>query len=260
MRHAALICTLLLTFAAAFPVLAEDAAPAPDAAQDESPAEAKDEAPAPVAQGKSPENKAPEPSPGMKDLQKSIGKMTMDMDGLQRRHFFMIYNNNNIISAVKTVRTDVKNAVAACGKNNPDLQKPLDLRFADWESTVSGLLEKAEANRDGLIAAQDYAKPEAIRAINKKADELREETQMKIEKTPVTTKEACDYLLNKMTETQDALSNLLRQTLITFPQALQNDPTYLEEEADKVEKKDDAEPAAESDPAVEPGEKATDSE
>jgi hypothetical protein len=192
---------------------------------------------APIAQGTDKNNPNIEPSPEMKKLQDALGDITKPLDGLQRRHFFMIYNNNNIISTTKTVQTDVTKAIEACGKNNPDMKEALNARFKIWNDALSVQIEKAEANRDNMIIAQNYSDSKTIKNVMKIADDLRDETQMKIEKTPVTSKEACDYLLNKMDETQNTLINLLEQALVSFPQALQNDPTYLEEQEQSLQKK-----------------------
>ena len=139
-----------------------------------------------------------EPSPKLKELNDSLREMTINLDTNNRRHFFMIYNNHNMISTVKHVRDQVSNAIDACSENNPDMEQALRDRFELWTTAVNDKMTDAEAQRDNMIIAQDYTKPSEIRSILRQSDEIRDETNDAMEGVPVTTPEACEYLLNKI--------------------------------------------------------------
>ena len=66
--------------------------------------------------------------------------------------------------------------------------------------------------------------PGRIKNLLAEANGVREESSDQFKKVPVTSIEACEYLLNKMDETQDTMGNLLDQTLVGLPQILQNAP------------------------------------
>lgn len=164
------------------------------------------------------------PSKKLQVLNGELSAITKGLDDNQRRHFLMIYNSHNLISTVTHVKSQVSEAINACSEANPDMKDPLNKRFGEWAGAVDAKMVEAEANRDNMIMAQDYAEEPKIRSVLKQADVLRQETQRYMEGIPVTSKEACEYLLNKMDETQDNMVKLLEMTLITLPQQMQNQP------------------------------------
>ncbi len=147
---------------------------------------------------------------------KAIGK---DLEGADSKHFYMIYDNYNVIGAVRTVRGSVSKAVQTCGEHNPDMKESIDARFKEWDGEISGILNEASANIDNMVAAQSYAEPAKIQSALKELDAAREATNAAIDKRPVETPEACKYLLEKMDETQKNLAGLLRSTLVSFGSA-----------------------------------------
>ncbi len=190
-----------------------------------------------------------EPSKKLKSLNEDLAKLTGELNDDERRHFFMIYNSHNMIATVKHVEKEVGGAIDACSKNNPDMADKLNARYKEWTSAVDEKISAAEANRDNMVMAQDYAKPKTIKSAMKQADGLRKETQDYMERVPVTSAEACDYLLNKMDETQDNMIELLQATLVSVPQAMQS---ASDDAAAARAAAPSPEPAAESAPEQEP--------
>lgn len=163
-----------------------------------------------------------QPSAEVKKLNNAVADITRDLDKDSRAHFYMLYNNHNLIATVERVQTDVSNAVKSCNTANPEMESDLQTRFDTWNEAVNEKIEGARANVENMVIAQDYAEEKDIRNVMTQADELRDETMKQVERIPVNTKEACEYLLNKMDETQDRLTSLLDQTLVTLPQAMEN--------------------------------------
>ena len=147
-----------------------------------------------------------------------LAKLVKDLDEAQRRHLMFTYSNYNLIQTTEAVKTDVEDAVQQCGAENPDMKEALDARFKDWQGALDPVLEEAQSNLDNMVLVQEYAPKKKIREVFKSVDNAREKTDARFEKTPVTTKEACTYLLGKMDDTQDNLTSLLRQTLVSFSQ------------------------------------------
>ncbi len=152
------------------------------------------------------ENPAQQINIKMADL---IGKL--DENSMQ--HFMTMYTNYNIIETVKIVRDDVGTAIKACGKNNPAMKKELRARFTDWKKEINPIIKDANGNYKNMMIAQDYAKDSELKEIFDFIDTARTETSRQFKKIPVTSKEACTYLLNKMDETQPGMKKLLESTL-----------------------------------------------
>ncbi len=131
----------------------------------------------------------------------------------QKSHFMYMYTNYNMIRAVEIVQEDVEKAVQSCGENNPDMKSEMNSRFEEWDSEIEPIKKEAKVNLNNMILAQDYATENAIEDIFTHAEIARDLTENQIEKIPVTTPEACEFLLNKMNDTQNDLLTLLRQTL-----------------------------------------------
>jgi hypothetical protein len=162
--------------------------------------------------------------------QKGAAKKTYDMvSGIveklkpeEQKHFFMIYNNYNLIDTVKVVQTDVGKAIDGCAGNNPEMTDELRSRFKGWNDAVNPLIKDAEANMNNMVLAQDYLPENEFKKVFKSVDDTRKKSNSRIEKIPVTSKDACEYLLGKMDETQGSMLALLKSTLITFPQMFPN--------------------------------------
>jgi len=187
-----------------------------------------------------------EPSPELAKLNKELREMTIDLKKNDRRHFFMIYNNHNMISTVKYVRDQVSAAIDACSETNPDMEQALRDRYKIWTDAVNEGIKDAEAQRDNMVIAQDYTKASDIRGILRQADGIRDETNDAVESVPVTTPEACEYLLNKMDETQANMLAILRAALVTLPQAIQSLPDEEDDaQAEEVEEESETEETSE---------------
>lgn len=159
--------------------------------------------------------------PEVRALNKSLAELTMDLDDNDRRHFYTLYNNNNLISTVKYVRDHIGEAIDACSENNPDMEDDLRARYKKWTDAVNEKLEEAEAQVENMVLVQEYATDDAINEVLKQADDLRAKTQENVERIPVTSPEACEYLLNKMDETQETMLRYLGTVLVAMPQAME---------------------------------------
>lgn len=201
------------------------------------------EAEAPLKRDAAPERKgAPEEKPAPKaERQPSQNKnavvaaaeeFTQGFSDEDRRHFNVLYGNYNLVKIVETVQDDVGTAVKKCGEANADMKEPLDKRYDEWRAAIKPVMAEAEANLNNMVFAQDYAQPKKIRKFFKLIDDAREKRDAEVEKVPVTSKEACEYLLKTMDSTQQSMISLLRATLVSLPQIMQ-----LEQERKNQEQK-----------------------
>lgn len=163
------------------------------------------------------QSKMSEEDPGDK-IYKMVMALILSKSQAEQKHFFMAYTNYNLIQTVKTVQSHVGNAIDECSETNPDMENNLRARYGQWNDAVNPVINDAEIHLNNMILAQEYASPEEIQEIFAQVDTTREQTQSEIEKIPVTTPEACTYLLEKMDETQDNMISLLKNALLSFSQ------------------------------------------
>lgn len=156
-------------------------------------------------------------------LHKKIEALTAPLDEVQKSHFMMIYNNHNLLNVVSTIEDDVKNAVDACGENNPDIKQKMRGRYDEWQAVLKPVKREARAHLDNMILVQDYTKSTDVMEVLNISNSVRIETANQFKKVPVSDLKACNYLYTKMTETEDQLLRLLRSTMITLPDAAQSD-------------------------------------
>ena len=152
-----------------------------------------------------------------------IEAFTKELDEPSQQHFYALYGSYNLIKVVEDVQNQVGKAIDKCADANPDMKDALKTRHKDWTKAIKPIMKEANANVDNMIIAQEYAKKKEVKRILKLNDELRENKAGDVDKFPVTTPEACEYLRVKMDETEANLTELLRSTLVSLPQSLLRD-------------------------------------
>ncbi len=128
--------------------------------------------------------------------------------------FFVLRNKHSVIRTIRVVRRDVKNAVKACGKNNKELKASMETRFKEWESAILPILDTAEKFLKTELKEQEVFHVSDYDHVMKLNDDAYKFSESKIQKSPVTTKEACEGLLKSMNTTEDKLVGLLQEVLL----------------------------------------------
>ncbi|MCI5059799.1 MAG: hypothetical protein MRY79_01870 [Alphaproteobacteria bacterium] len=131
-----------------------------------------------------------------------------------QKTFFIFRNKHSVMRSIEIVRRDIQNAVKACGKANPNLKKDMNKRFKSWEKAVLPILKTARKFLDTELKEQDAFHVSDYHHVMKLNDKAYEYSESKIEKTPVTTVEACEGLLASMDRTEDKLIGLLQEILL----------------------------------------------
>lgn len=127
---------------------------------------------------------------------------------------FVFRNKHSVMRSIEVVHRDIKNAVKACGKENSDMKSAMNTRLKEWEGAVFPILNeskkflKQELKEQEAFHISDYTH---VMKLNDKAFEFSETM---IKKEPVTSKEACEGLLNSMDSTEDKLVGLLQNILL----------------------------------------------
>jgi hypothetical protein len=151
-----------------------------------------------------------------------------------QQSFFIMRNKHGVIRSVNVVHRDVKAAVKACGKANPDMKASMDARFKDWENAVLPVIDLADKYLKEEIEAQKIVFPSDFKHVLKMNDKAFEYGESKIEKMPVTDKEACEGLLESMDRTENKMVELLQDMLL--PESVIRDRAARAEEAEEARK------------------------
>lgn len=131
-----------------------------------------------------------------------------------KESFFILRSKHSYIRVINVVKRDIGAAVASCGEKNPDIKGKMDTRFTEWKNAVEPIIETAQKTLDKDIANQkivDVAKAKNVLKLN---DEAFEYGEKQITKKPVTSKEACEDLVESMDDTEDRMITLLQETLL----------------------------------------------
>ncbi len=185
--------------------------PAAEAAEDEAPSSTDDSEKIddPVAKAKS------------KSLNNKYVSILANLDTREAQHFAIVIVNQNLIGTVKAVEEDVAVAAKGCAENNKQMADTINARFAQWQEAVKAPMQEAQANVDNMVVAQTYITKEQYTELFGLIDDVRKYNSSRFEKTPVTTPEACEFMLSKMDETQENMVGMLRATLASYPAAQQ---------------------------------------
>ena len=152
-----------------------------------------------------------------KAMQEKVSSLMKTLDVAEVQHFMTMYANYNLYSMVKAVGDDVGSAVDDCAQNNKDMSGDLHRRFSEWEDTVGSAMKDTNDNIQNMALAQDYVPQSELKILFALVDEVRAVNSSRFETTPVTTKEACEFMMSKMDETETSMSGLLKATLSSYP-------------------------------------------
>ncbi len=148
-----------------------------------------------------------------------IGQLTRELSKVYSKDQAMalahIRNGFGMTQAVRLVSQDVANAVTACGKDNPDMQGDMTGRFEKWNGSVEPLLKKSQADMEAAIHAGGFPDESKVKAYLDLIDKAAEYADSKIEKSVVTSPEACTGLLKSMDDTEPTMISLLQSIVWT---------------------------------------------
>lgn len=156
-----------------------------------------------------------------KALNNKYVSVLANLDSREAQHFAIVIVNQNLIGTVKAVEEDVAMAVKGCAANNKQMADTVNNRFAQWKEAVKAPMTEAQANVDNMVLAQNYLSKEEFTNLFGLIDDVRKYNSSRFEKTPVTTPEACEFMLSKMDETEQHMVGMLRATLASYPAAQQ---------------------------------------
>ncbi|MFP4097639.1 MAG: hypothetical protein ACLFP8_03540 [Alphaproteobacteria bacterium] len=149
-------------------------------------------------------------------LGSQVGSFKRGLDQSEVTHFGIIYSNYSVYSMVRAVRDDVAQAVEKCIENNPEMEEDISARWDEWSESVGSSLKDVMDNINAMVKAQDYAPENEIRRLLSMVDDTRLAGASNFDKVPVTTPEACEFMISKMDETEQQMNLLLAATLQSY--------------------------------------------
>ncbi len=166
-----------------------------------------------------PEIKDPVAKERQEALNRKYISIMANLDSREVQHFAVVIVNYNLLSTVKAVEEDISHAVAGCSEKNPEMTETVNTRFSTWKEAVGGAMQEAVANVNNMVLAQSYVEKTEYESLFGLIEDVRKYNSSRFEKTPVTTPEACEYMISKMDETQEQMVSMLRATLASYPSA-----------------------------------------
>lgn len=162
---------------------------------------------------------SPSANPFQPQIVSAAQELAKEVNREQALALAQIRTGFGMVRAVRLVEADVGKAVEACGKNNPDMKDEIEGRFKTWSGSVNPLLKKSGKEMDEAIEAAAFPDKKKVKAYLDLIDKAAEYADSKIEKTPLTTPEACTGLLESMNSTEPTMVELLQSIVWTPPSA-----------------------------------------
>lgn len=153
-------------------------------------------------------------------LKEKVGNTVRKLDQREMTHFIAMFTNYNVYSIVSAIRDDVKGAVDRCADSNRDMADRVQQRFSKWDETVGGTMIEANNNIQNMALAQSYISQAELKIIFGLVDEVRAINSSRFESVPVSTPEACEFMLSKMDETEQSMQQMLTVSLQSYPNLL----------------------------------------
>lgn len=175
------------------------------------------------------------------------------LNDLDKESIFVMRNKYSVIRVIGVVERDIGNAVSACGKANPDMKIAIEKRFSEWQNAVNPVIETAKKQLESDIEKQTIVDKAEFKKVLKLNDEAYQYGEKQVTKTPVSSKEACEDLIESMDDTESDMIELLQETLL--PESVLRQRVYKKMESDKKsfsKTKEKTEPVAPAAPAAKP--------
>lgn len=169
------------------------------------------------------------PSGPVKEWIDAENAMIDKLNDPQKESIFILRSKYSIIRAINVVERDVGAAVKSCGKHNPDIKTKMEDRFGQWKNAVNPVIQAAKKQLDTDIGALKIVSPKEFRNVMVLNDKAFEYSEKQIQKSPSTTKDACEGLLASMNDTENNMIQTLRQTLL--PESVIKSRAKAEEKA-----------------------------
>lgn len=168
------------------------------------------------------ESAAPDKTPSAQTVNPHIEKMNEKAKALaqslteqEAKDLGQIRGNFGVLRSIGIIRKGVGEAVSLCAEKNPDLSEPIKTRHEKWLSDINAGLEKQEKSLEDALGGKRFTDEKQVRDYLDTVDAAAEYADKNMEKTIVTTPEACTKLKDSMDETQGVILKLI--TDMTWP-------------------------------------------
>ncbi len=185
-------------------------------------------------------------------LEVQTRELLSGLDEQQLRFVYATRMRDGSLRAVQYIQGMVSSAVEKCGEAQPDMKEDLESRYTRWWGTLAPIMDEARDKLQKTISAQEEIPEEDILLHLKLVDEAASHTRARSEREIVTTREACQYLLENMDKTEENLGKQLRETLASIPLPQSQDTETGQDAPEKegapaeIEDAEDQEPESES--------------
>ncbi len=145
-----------------------------------------------------------------KGLAESLNPAEVDALGQIRENF-------GYIRSISVAQSSVENAVNQCADQNPDMKADITEKFAKWNGDIAAVLDKQAKQLADAVSEKNFKDPAEVQAYLDAIDDMADYSESHLDKSVVTTPEACQNLISSMDETKKVILDLI--TDLTWPGA-----------------------------------------
>lgn len=143
----------------------------------------------------------------VKKLDMRTEAMLKNLDSNQMKQFQLIRGTHGTIRAVEHTQNIIGEAIASCGKENPEMKDELDQRYTAWRQGIMPTMEASKKRLQEMVLSQSFAKAKAVYSYLKLYDQVS--TEQDIKTYPIKDEGECKSLLRNMDRKQDDIIRLM---------------------------------------------------
>ena len=148
-------------------------------------------------------------NPHMDEMNSKARKLAASLSEEEAMYFAVVRENFGILRSIDVARGSVKEAVAQCADKNPDLKDGINARYKEWDKAITGATGPQQKAMDKAVTKDHFSDPAPVKDYLGTIDKAARFADDKMEKTVVTTPEACHHLMDSMGDTQETILQLV---------------------------------------------------
>ncbi len=134
-----------------------------------------------------------------------------------------VRENFGILRSIDVARASVRDAVAMCAENNPDMAGDMNGKFEIWNETLDEALTTQEDNMERVVTSDVFTDTDAVKDYLDTVDKAARYADDQLEKQIITTLEACQNLMNSMDGTAETITGMLGDMVWPDPVPVSDD-------------------------------------
>lgn len=148
----------------------------------------------------------------LRDLEDYTSELLNGLAPPQAQYLYNIRQEFGVIRSIRIAQEDIGRAVVSCAEKHEETADEIKARFDQWTETIEPEINRAKQALEAAIERQVFRPTSRVNSLLEKLDAAFAERDAQMNKVPVTTKKACEGLLNSLDQTQKDLGKILEET------------------------------------------------